>query len=422
MRNYLIAFKKDFWLYLFVAILLEVSGDTALFGGSIDNTLKNVPYYLMVALLGLVVFKRDFKNEKLLPWIGVFIFSISLSSIVNEGTITGAAVVLPCLFVGAYLITTKISFYDYSRIYINIILIGTLYSIIIWILAILGFVSLEFFNTTGGSSILKYGPCYFFSSPFLYRNSFVFREPGLFQIMINMAFLFEITSKTDKIDIKHIVIYAVGIFSTLSTAGYITFGILLFLYFHKGKISSYNVFLFVVLAIGIFFVFMQEDLMGFVFDKFNGGSGNTRSRSTVISMYILFHDIKCLFFGAGVGNLNTLYASYGSQIFNFYSHIDGMLTNTFLNSAATFGIWIFVYFVAGFYLLAKNLTKYRPSSDMYIVFIVFLLLFSNEAMYYSIFPHLMVFYGFNKKSFIPTMLQSCHGKNIKKGLKPAIVI
>ena len=419
MRKLLLAFKKDFWLYLFVALLTEVSGDTVLFGGSIDRTLFNFPLYLMVALLGIVVLKRNYKNDKLLPLIGVLICAMFLSSIINEGTIRGATLLLSCAFVVAYLITTKISFYDFSRIFVNIILIGTLYSIIIWILAIIGLVSLNYYETVGRASILEYGQCYFFNAPLLMRNSFVFREPGLFQIMINMAFLFEITSK-DKIDIKHIFIYTVGIFSTLSTAGYITFGALLFMYFHKGKISSYNVFLFAVLAIGIFFVFMQEDLMGFVFDKFNGESGNTRSRSAIISLYILFHDIKCLFFGAGVDNLDTLYASYGSQIFNYHSTINGMLTNTFLNSAATFGIWIFVYFVAGFYLLAKILTKYRPISDMYIVFIVFLLLFSNEAMYYSIFPHLMVFYGFNKKSFMPMMLQSSQGKCIKKDLKSSI--
>ena len=165
---------------------------------------------------------------------------------------------------------------------------------------------------------------------------------------------------------------------------------------------------------------MQDNLVEAVFYKFNGDSGNTRSRSAIISIYILFHDIKCLFFGAGVDNLDTLYALYGSQIFNHFSTVNGMLTNTFLNSAATFGIWMFFYFVVGFYLLAKNLTKFRPISDMYIAFIVILLLFSNEAMYYSIFPHLMVFYGFNKKSFIPMMLQSSHGKCIKKDLKSSI--
>lgn len=414
MKKYLIAFKKDFWLYIFVAILLEVSDDTVLFAGSIDNTLVNVRYYLMAALLGLVVFKRDHKNEKLLPWIGVLIFAIFLSSIINQGTITGAAVVLPCLFVGAYLITTKISFYDYSRIYINIILIGTLYSIIIWILAILGFVSLEFFSTTAGSSILKYGPCYFFSSPFLYRNSFVFREPGLFQIMINIAFLFEMFLKTEKIKITHIVIYSIGIFSTFSTAGYITYGVLLFMYFYHGKINSFNTFLFGTLAICVYFMFTQSDLMEVVFDKFHGESGDTRSRSAIISVYVLFHDVKNLFFGAGVNHLDELYASYGLQLFRFHSTINGMLTNTFLNSAATFGIWIGIYFVAGFYLLAKKLTRYGPINDMYIVFIVFLLLFSNEAMYYSIFPHLMVFYGFNKNSFISMKVQTTRGKFIER--------
>lgn len=403
MRKYLIAFKKDFWLYIFVAILLEVSDDTVLFAGSIDNTLVKVYHYLMAALLGLVVFKRDYKNEKLLPWIGALIFAVFLSSIINEGTITGAAVVLPCLFIGAYLITTKICFYDYSRIYVNIILIGTLYSIIMWILVALGIITLTYYETSGGGSIWGYGQCYFTSSPFLFRNTFVFREPGLFQIMINMAFLFEIFLKTEKIELTHIVIYSIGIFSTFSTAGYITYGVLLFVYFYHGKISSYNVLLFGAFAIIAYFMFTQSDLMEVVFNKFDGESGNTRSRSAIISIYVLFHDVKNLFFGAGVNHLNELYAFYGLQLFRFHSTINGMLTNTFLNSAATFGIWIGIYFVTGFYLLAKKLTKFRPIREKYIVFIVFLLLFSNEAMYYSIFPHLMVFYGFNKKAFVPKL-------------------
>ena len=140
MRKLLLAFKKDFWLYLFVALLTEVSGDTVLFGGSIDRTLFNIPLYLMVALLGIVVLKRNYKNDKLLPLIGVLICAMFLSSIISDGTIRGATLQLSCSFVVAYLITTKISFYDYSRIFVNIILTGTLYSIFIWILAIIGLV------------------------------------------------------------------------------------------------------------------------------------------------------------------------------------------------------------------------------------------------------------------------------------------
>lgn len=399
MRTIIQTIKKDFFLYLFLAVIIEVSNDTFWFSTSGIQPWVEMPLYLIIILLTLFFFPRDYKNRKIAPlliFLGLLMF---FSSIINEGKITGATIVLPILFIDAYLISSKISFEDYSRAFSNLILIGTLYSIIIWLLASLKILPIVYYETTGGASSLSCCFCQFNSAVIFLRNSFVFREPGLFQIYINVALMFDIYSRKDKISIKRILIYVFGVITTLSTAGIITLGIIMYIYFSRSKFNYTSIFLLSIISIACYFAYTSADMIDVVFGKMSGGLSASRTSSVVISIAIMFSNIKNFIFGVGVSDLSQIYSKLGEKILGVEMEADGMLTNTFFNSAATFGIWIFIYFSIGFYLLSKSLAGIKGRRNFFLIFIVFFLLFSNEAMYYSIFPHLLAFYGFNKVSF-----------------------
>ena len=122
------------------------------------------------------------------------------------------------------------------------------------------------------------------------------------------------------------------------------------------------------------------------------GSVAGRITSLTIPSAIIFHNPL---FGVGAESFNVEYIHYGQQLYHMYINPQGLATNTILNAGAVYGLWFAMFLIIRFYNLSKTVAHNRRYQTMY-VFLLFLMMFSNESMFYSIIVYVLVFYGTNR--------------------------
>lgn len=229
------------------------------------------------------------------------------------------------------------------------------------------------------------------------RNSGIFREPGLFMIYINLAFLFDTFIYKDRpIPDIRMIIYVLGIISTFSTAGYIIFLLLLFMYISqhrdiKRKSLKEKIMIMLLLMMPLLTSF--NDVL---FSKINIGNNQITSISRISSIIIPFAIMGDYpIFGCGTTSFSELYRQYGVQIYHFPISSE-VSTNTIMNGGAIFGIWFSLASILLLWLFASR--NVNAKRDRAIVFLSLLMMFSNEVILYSPIPYILLFYGVTKKA------------------------
>lgn len=385
--------------YLFVILLIVISADNFLFSGNGGEQYGTIRLLFIASLPVFLFFKKRFPlKDNLLPIVFFVIALLFLSSLVNDRTISGGAFQVAVFIFGGLFITLWLSFDEFFDYYINIVFYGTIYSVLVWALAIhLHFLPMQETVTLGNAYAQSFGYCYFIHE----RNLAFFREPGMFQVYINLAFLMELIRKRGEINFSHIIVYAIGILSTYSTAGFICFFAIMIFYLLQKRSGSKKLFLTVLLIIGVAVVMTTAIYQEMVFSKFSSTDGESsmisRVAAIIVSLSISLHSFPNFLFGVGISGIRDLFPSFSRDIFGVPLNIDGNSTNTFFIPAAIFGTWILLFYFSGFYLLSKKIVKPWSGKTLLVMFIL-LLLFSNEGMYYSIIPYILVMYGLNMKN------------------------
>lgn len=395
--------------YILIFLFIYISDDTLLFGTNSNTTFITFKYAFIIVcalLLGIrILLENQSINRNLFFMISGLVFLIVISMVVNSDIRMGYFYKL-CLLLYAFGITQLISFELFAEIFNKIIFIIAAISLIGFAVVIIApsllsvlpkiqnSVDAEFYN-----AYLFMSPMYFYSN--FVRNQSIFREPGVYQMYLIMALLFQIYVTKSKSLIRYAV-YIAAVITTMSTTGYIALAItLLALIFASQSLSNNKKIFVIFLLLFAFFMLFRftsifsiasEDQYNSVFGKLGSqGRSTTTARFASVTENLRMFIEKPLF-GVGLTYLSDNFPLYA---FNNYGFSTIHNTNTFLIQFASHGLLYGLMWIYAYWQFAKKLSqKYRL-----IVFLIIAVLYVGENLTYSGFSSLFLIYGIDKIGF-----------------------
>lgn len=405
---------------LLVFVTIFFSTDTLLFGTNISSTARWIPYFLCVVLALIIAFKeiskRQFFVKDLVFYILVIVAQLG-TLIVNDDNFNMTCFRV-AMITAALMITLNYSFHDYVCAFEKVVIFLACYSLVVYLLCYISPGLVRYFPLITNVSGFEYyfvGPCIVSAKTLgneIIKNLGIFREPGVYQIYLIIALCIHLFY-FNKLNIKNTTIFILTVLTTLSTAGFICVILCLLVYFaskSKGKSEKrFRILLVLSLLICVAFValaFPQTIDTGasMLFAKLvpdSGAYGSPVARLSSVTSNIEVWKTAPLF-GVGLNKTSILFDYYARiQYMDYYSvNITGTHnTNTYLYQLATYGIFYWGIFTLGLFRLSKRITAKSNSLIITIlVFVLFLFIYANENLYYSILPLVLMFYGLNYKN------------------------
>ena len=392
-------YNKALAIVVFAA--LYVSQETTIFGTNSDShfTLIGMLSWVLFAIVCAIrIFKTKQQNISYLISLSGLIL---LSALVNFDFSGGLALQISVLLVGYY-IAGRFPFVQFAVTFERLLYWIALSSLVIYILFLVvpGVFSIFPRITSGNglsyinvfiSRISLYNP----GSPFM-RNSSFFREPGVYMIFLVTALIVQLFYLKKKNNI-HIVTFLAAIFTTFSTAGYVI-TITLFGFFYlsrRGANALIYIMAFSGLLIALYLNFNDHLIFTDTFGKFNEDSSKyastvSRYASVQVPLQMIFEKP---ILGVGLSEFVRRFSEYSWMLMGADIHSGGASTNTILNLTATYGL---IYGVIVITMLFKGCKQFNTSADRrrtLMIFVILLLVLSNEDIRYSVFFTALLFYG-----------------------------
>lgn len=380
--------------YLLIFSLIFISDDTYLFGTSGIPGMETIKFCFIFLTTAIVIIKFNLKWKQ--TWILIaFLCLFYLSSLINGSGISGGPLLLCCIIACAFALSNGIPLSTFAYAFSDIIYLINVYSLIIWLLAILGIIPLHASENIAGSPILESFGCIFFDYKIALRNSSFFREPGMYMVFINFAFILESLLLRKNVKKIRLVIYCISIFSTFSTAGYIIFGGIYLISILNVRTFSWKKLLPTsAIVLGVI-ILMSTDYSVVVFGKLEEGERSASYLGRVSSITVPLEMISNNpIFGCGIADFSDSYRNIAMKQYGLDIKPEGMATNTILNAASVFGIWFGLYLMWGFWKFTKKLRLSKLLRAA--VYLCILMALSNEVIMYSTFTYWFISYGFSK--------------------------
>lgn len=382
-------------IYLILILLIFVSNDTVLFGTSGNQTLSLIAQIIYLGI-SIYLIKQSKKHVKL-PFLFLIsmLLLLTLTIFINQDFTLGYLIQINSLVTG-YLISRNLNFEMFSIYYTKLMCYVALISIFLFSIFTIFPQFLFLLPVQYNIAEVPYINLFFYVH-FLdvFRNTSIFREPGVYMIYLNIAIILELFVKkhTDK---KAMLIFIIAMFTTLSAAGFVILGLIGLLFFLQEKKSNIKFRGILLLLIIGYVIINNFTLFENTFSKFDSSSKEYSSSLARISSieipFAIFLDNPL--FGTGLSNYVTLYEKYSLQLYGRVYKTGGHSTNTFFNSLASYG---FLYFVILIFLIKKTSQLFSKSIFFnVIVFIIIATLFSNEDLRYSLLFSTLLFYGINR--------------------------
>ena len=384
--------EKIFPVFM-VLLMLFCSHDTLLFGTNEDETFitirKIVPFVIVALTFPYVFFNRFMDTAKTFGMILIFAIPF-LSCIVNnepyDNYIYRGVIMLSAAFF-ALVFNTK----RFFEIYNKIMKFLTLWSCSVWLISVLFPTFIKMFPIISNYESRDYYFVLFSNVSYfenISRNLGIFREPGVYTIFLIVALIGEILILDNKWKKFNIVLFCIGLFTTLSTAGYILLFALAayYLFIYHDSIKESVIILFAI-VLG-FLVAYQFGMLDMVFEKFSDGTntyGSWFSRMSSITENIEITLANPVF---GIGR----YALYDITL-----AVDGVYTadantNTILIGSAAYGAAFGVLTLLSCLRFSYYICKKRIFSTI-VIFLILIAALSNEDMGQNYLYYLIVFYG-----------------------------
>ncbi len=395
LARYVQHIKQNLHLYIIILMVMIISDDCYWFTTADSRLLVMVKFAFYVLFPFYLYIKFRFPRVNIVPLV-LMTLLFCISALLGGASLIGGPAVLFLIFLSSVIIADAIDFKVFANCYVEVTNIIMIYSCLVWAGAMVGVISLSEIENIAGARIRTAGFCTFFSDYFgvILRNGAIFREPGVFMVFINIAFLFESVYLKHNLSMAKLVLYAGCMLTTVSTAGLIILFLayLLYIYNQRKSVKSFILpLLFMILCIVL--LMGSEELLGDIFSKFDRGmeSGSVAGRITSLTIpaTIMLHNPL---FGVGAESFASEYIHYGQEIYHMYINPQGLSTNTILNAGAVYGLWFAMYLIINFYNLSKQLVYKKRIQALY-VFMLFLMMFSNESMFYSMIVYILIFYG-----------------------------
>lgn len=231
------------------------------------------------------------------------------------------------------------------------------------------------------------------------RNTGIFREPGVYQIYLNIALLFYYNQNRDKIITPTTAVLALAVITTMSSGGIVVaLAIIGYQFMQQRKRSFASFLLFAVFAVVLYVLIMAS--FNQIFYKLmlgteESGSAFARYYSLIVPMRMW---LDYPIFGCGASEFNDLiyfYPTASGERMN-----PNLVTNCITVNFATSGIIVGLFYLFGTIKGAATLAKNYKIPI--IASALMLVMFSCEGIMYSGIFNLILLYGLcvNKKSLI----------------------
>ena len=345
----------------------------------------------LAAVLGLVITSGTvLKIKTRLLFLYTLILAIVFISGIFFSNLKQTLIITICVTAG-FAVANFIDYERFKKIYKETMLLLAVFSLITFLLWIF------FPAVIKALPVAKYSASNYHNaifsvistSSYTTRNMGMFWEPGAFAIFLNIALLFEMTDKRQRL--SKMLIFMITIATTLSTLGVICLAVLIMLYmFNKGTgLRNYKrnriILIFVSIVALIYFLFCNEEFISSVFGKLRPESDGDMNFSTQTRLNALIYPFKAFvsspFVGVGLNEFSRISKEY----------CFGMSTCTFLNWLSVYGIFGLIFVVG----CIKTFLRHGSTVISKILLFLFsLLLFSTENYILIGFVYILVFYGF----------------------------
>lgn len=400
---------KDFKDILLIFLLLFLSNDTYLFGTNSNELFLTLPrLFLLVFCLTTIVCSiinnKLIYNRRMITLYSLMVFSFMVVSVYHHEVVSRVIVKLLCITTGM-LICTRYELKDYAQLFLKCMQFFSIAAIFLTVLAYVApsvVSSLPSMVNTAGVRFFSIGLAGLDErslSTWAVRTGGIFWEPGVFQMYLNLAILFELMLYHGK-NKKRMAIYILALFFTFSTTGYIAFIWIMMTYSLFGKddkrLTIRNLCVYILLLVSVFLLYyvvlytsLGEVVFGKLFDV-KDGSTFVRLASVLINIEII-QDNPWTGIGMGIMEIEFWTRSGLSADIPWPTKQN---TNTLLYQFAAHGCLFGSLFTWGTYKFGAKLGKnfFMKMS----IFIMIVLIYVGENLMTSIFPYIIIFYGVNK--------------------------
>lgn len=380
-------------VFIIVFIIIFISDDTVTFGTNMDLRFiicRYAAYFTLTVFLLFNVRYNTIKISKTTFYAGVVFISLLLTILSNQ-YLTGGYFVQMWIVLLALLIVKYVNFDDFCTSFLTVMFYLSVISLFFFVFYNLFPSVFSIFPiTTNYANVEFYNlyVCALFKTTGVIRNTSIFREPGVFMIYLIMAIVIGMFRRENN---KYLLIYVIALFTTFSTAGFIVF---LFVLIAKMlEMNSKRIYMYIGFGLIFFMILLWPFIGDAVFGKFgedHAGYASTLARvSSVTVPFSIFLDNPIL--GSGIEKFVSLYPVHSMQQYGVEFKPDGESTNTILNTAAIFGMCYAIMILYALYHFSCFFVKKKVSRM--VLFIVFILLSSNEELRFSLLFNVILLYG-----------------------------
>ena len=384
--------------FILLLVLLYISNDTILFGTNQNNQYIYF-HYLMLSLMAtgelLYILLKQIKlsRQRLIVVLSFICLSL-ISGLINQDfnikyIYEMFLICFACMYVSI------VPFDRFADDFIKVMLFLGICSLGIYLISIFGRSMLQRLPIIRNTAGVRFYNAWISLVPVdenyisIYRNYGVFREPGVFQIFLNLALML-LFFQNSHINFRlwQMCVLVITILSTISTAGYIVMAILLIMYLGTSRQPKEKQLILISIVSAVMVMMIYVDSGQVLFSKI----GNKDNVSWISRISAITANLSIAaehpFWGAGWDNIK---AEFAKTVSNQYGVNEYHNTNTFFKILAVHGVPFFFLCVSGMWRFMKAINLGRIISV--VLFGTIFLCLSNEDMTFNVVTWIMVLYG-----------------------------
>ena len=383
---------KTIFEYILILCAILCSG-TVIFNIKYNSVF--IPFFVLLTIVyNIVLNGKKLKIKYNIYALGLILGIILINTIIhiNDQVSLNGIIQMFLYVIGVCFLSNSIGLKSFMKKYINIVVILAVIAVIIFYLVKVGWLKATFelvngkIYTTSFLHILGWNYSYFS------RLSGLFHEPGMFQIILNVALLFlanNILENKNKKKLKfysiQLIILVIAVILTKSTSGYLALNLVLIGFFLKlgiklkGKKKTIFFLSMIPIAVVITIFLLNSDVVTLKMKSTNV-SYSIRSNDLVSGLQIILD--RPIF---GLGYLSN---SYYSTIFSYDIN---NISNGLIQSSIMFGIPFIIIYLG---LLIKNTQNNRYEYPKIMIILIILL---EECVESWMFFPISLFFIFNWK-------------------------
>ena len=383
--------------YMLIFLSIVISADSLIFGAVEYSVLSYTRFifYFSMSIISIIFINIKIRSDVIIVFLVLSCIILSSSLFNNDFGLGHLVIIL--IYVYSMIFVSYINKNEFIEIFQNIVFVLALISLIVYLFS----VSTESFISVLPKITNKVGNQFYslfiMNVPVihgLYRNWGLFREPGVYQMYLNISLIFMLFYKNIEVKIYRILIIILTILSTFSTTAYFVMFCILLTFFiltnNKNKIKFFWGLISAIILFVLFAALFDFDIIELVFLTKNASYASMpkteRYFSVFVNLYIGFNN---LLYGAGISHTVELFQHFTKNIY-FFETIHN--TNHILIKFANFGIIYLIISLVGYLNFMKSLN--HSTLATFFLFIALMVMFIGEEVTFSPIFNIIMFYGF----------------------------